>query len=74
MPAEKECRVKTTRISEEWQSDASYFFVRGWGWYYLISVLDDCSRFILAWDLQPDMTAPWISEVVQQAVPLPVGV
>lgn len=30
-PAEKECRVKTTRINEQWQSDASYFFVRGWG-------------------------------------------
>ncbi len=41
-------RVKTTRPNEKWQSDASYFFVVGWGWYYLISVLDDYSRFILA--------------------------
>ena len=40
----------------------------GWGWYYLISVLDDYSRFILAWDLKGDMTAQSISEVVQQAV------
>jgi putative transposase len=39
-----------------------------WGWYYLISVLDDYSRFILAWDLKRDMTARSISEVVQQAV------
>jgi putative transposase len=39
-----------------------------WGWYYLISVLDDYSRFILAWDLKRDMTAQSISEVVQQAV------
>jgi len=60
--------VKTTRINEQWQSDASYFFVVGWGWYYLISVLDDYSRFILAWDLKLDMTAESISEVVQQAV------
>jgi len=67
-PAGKEYRVKTTRINEQWQSDASYFFVVGWGWYYLISVLDDYSRFILAWDLKPDMTAQSISEVVQQAV------
>ena len=67
-PAGKEYRVKTTHINEQWQSDASYFFVVGWGWYYLISVLDDYSRFILAWDLKGDMTAESISEVVQQAV------
>lgn len=67
-PAGKEYLVKTTRPNEQWQSDASYFFVVGWGWYYLISVLDDYSRFILAWDLKPDMTAESISEVVQQAV------
>jgi RNA-directed DNA polymerase len=42
--------------------------VVGWGWYYLISVLDDYSWFILAWDLESDMTAQSISEVVQQAV------
>jgi putative transposase len=60
--------VKTTRSNEQWQSDASYFFVVGWGWYYLISVLDDYSRYILAWDLKLDMTAESISEVVQQAV------
>ncbi len=35
-PAGKEYRVKTTRPNEQWQSDASYFFVVGWGWYYLI--------------------------------------
>jgi len=67
-PAGKEYQVKTTRINEQWQSDASYFFVVGWGWYYLISVLDDYSRFILAWDLKLDTTAQSISEVVQQAV------
>jgi transposase InsO family protein len=67
-PAGKEYHVKTTRINEQWQSDASYFFVVGWGWYYLISVLDDYSRFILAWDLKRDMTAESIGEVVQQAV------
>jgi putative transposase len=60
--------VKTTCINEPWQSDASYFFVVGWGWYYLISVLDDYSRFILAWDLKLDMTAESISAVGQQAV------
>jgi putative transposase len=67
-PAGQEYQVKTTRINEQRRSDASSFFVVGWGWYYLISVLDDYSRFILVWDLKPDMTAQSISEVVQQAV------
>jgi transposase InsO family protein len=67
-PAGKEYRVKTTRINEQWQSDASYFFVVSWGWYYLISVLDDFSRMILAWDLMMDMTAESIGEIVEQAV------
>ena len=67
-PAGPEYRVKTTRPNEQWQSDASYFFVVGWGWYYLISVLDDYSRFILAGDLKAEQTAEAISEVVQQAV------
>jgi len=67
-PAGKEYRIKTTRVNEQWQSDASYFFVVGWGWYYLISVLDDYSRMILAWELKTDMTAESISDVVEQAV------
>jgi hypothetical protein len=39
--------------------------VVGWGWYYLISVLHDYSRLILAWDLKPDMTADSFSDVVE---------
>jgi Integrase core domain len=42
--------------------------VVGWGWYYSIEVLDDYSRFVLASDLKPDMTADSISDVVEQAV------
>ncbi len=67
-PAGPEYRVKPHRVNEQWQSDATYFFVVGWGWYYLVSVLDDYSRFILAWDLKTDLTAQSFSEVVQQAV------
>jgi len=33
-----------------------------------VTVLDDYSRFILAWRLQPDMTAGSLIEVVQEAV------
>jgi putative transposase len=68
LPAGKEYCVKTTRGNEPWQSDASYFPLVGWGWYYLISVLDDSSRMILAWEWKTDRTAESISDVVEQAV------
>jgi transposase InsO family protein len=51
-----------------WATDASYFRVIGWGYYYLVTVLDDYSRFILAWKLQKDMAANSLIEVVQDAV------
>ena len=38
--------------------------------YYLVTVMDDFSRFILAWRLQRDMTADSFIEVVQDAVDL----
>ena len=40
-----------------WATDASYFRVVGWGYYYMVTVMDDYSRSILAWKLQLDMTS-----------------
>ena len=47
-PASDEYRVKTSGPNEQWQTDATYLLVKNWGWYYMISVLDDYSRKILA--------------------------
>ena len=66
-PASSEYRVKTTRPNEQWQTDATYLLVKNWGWYYLISVLDDFSRRILAWRLQSAMTAGDFSDVIEAA-------
>ena len=67
-PASSEYRVKTTAPNEQWQTDATYLLVKNWGWYYMISVLDDYSRKILAWRLQRTMDAGAFSEVVEQAI------
>ena len=67
-PAGDEYRVKTGRPHQLWATDASYFRVAGWGYYYMVSVMDDYSRFILAWRLQVDMTSPSLIDVVQDAV------
>jgi putative transposase len=50
-----------------WATDASYFRVVGWGYYYLVTVMDDYSRSILACKVQMDMTSDSLIEVVQDA-------
>jgi len=66
--AGKEYHRKTTGPHQMWATDASYFRVVGWGYYYLVTVMDDYSRFILAQKLQRDMTSDSFIEVVQEAV------
>jgi putative transposase len=66
--AGKEYHTKTTRPHQLWATDASYFRVVGWGYYYLVTVMDDYSRFILAWKLQRDMSANSFIEVIQEAI------
>jgi transposase InsO family protein len=66
--AGKEYRCKTKRANEPWATDCSHIKVIDWGWYYLVTVMDDYSRFILAWELKSDMTSNSIIDVVQKAV------
>ena len=68
LAAGKEYHRKTTGPHQMWATDASYFRVVGWGYYYLVTVMDDYSRFILAHRLQRDMTSDSFIEVVQEAV------
>ena len=39
----------------------------GWGWYYLSTVLDDYSRYILAWTLRTSMQATDVMETLDLA-------
>lgn len=66
--AGKEFTHKTTGPHQLWATDASYFRVAGWGYYYMVTVLDDFSRFIIAWELKVDMTTASFIDVVQEAV------
>ncbi len=68
LKAGKEYHRKTTGPNQMLATDASYFKVIGWGYYYLMTVMDDFSRFILAHKLQRDMTSASFIEVVQEAV------
>jgi len=58
----------TRRIHELWQTDFTYFKVIGWGWYYLTSVMDDFSRYIIAWKLFTTMSTGDVKEVLDMAI------
>lgn len=66
-PAQKEYHTKPKEVNEQWQTDATYLHVQGWGWFYLISVLDDYSRKIISWKLQNSMTGEDFTEVIEDA-------
>jgi putative transposase len=64
-PAGKEFTHQTRRPNQLWQSDATPFFVPDWGYYWLVSVLDDYSRKILAWELVEDIQTPKESRLLR---------
>jgi putative transposase len=66
--ADKEYHRKTKRPNKLWATDCAHLKVFEWGWYYLVTVMDDYSRFILAWELKSDMAASSLIDVVQKAV------
>jgi putative transposase len=51
MKAADEFHDKTTAPNQLWQTDFTYLKVIGWGWFYLSTILDDFSRYIIAWKL-----------------------
>ena len=68
--AGKEYHRKTNKPNELWATDCAHLKVVDWGWYYLVTVMDDYSRFILAWEFKSDMASGSLIDVVQQAVDL----
>ena len=66
--AADEFRDKTTRPNEMWQTDFTYFKIIGWGWVYLSTVLDDFSRYIIAWKLCTTMRAEDVTDTLELAL------
>jgi transposase InsO family protein len=55
----------STAINQLWQTDFTCLKVIGWGWFYLSTVLDNYSRYILAWKLCSTMTARDLSNTLE---------
>ena len=58
----------TTAPNQLWQTDFTYLKVISWGWYYLSTVLDDYSRFILAWRLCTGMATRDVTDTLNAAL------
>lgn len=58
----------TKQVHELWQTDFTYFKVQRWGWYYLSTVLDDFSRYIIAWKLTTSMSTSDVQDTLLLAL------
>jgi putative transposase len=58
--------VQPLRPHEHWHVDVSYLNLAG-TFYYLCSVLDGCSRFIVHWEIRAAMTEVDVEQIIQRA-------
>ena len=68
MKAANEFRDKTTAINQLWQTDFTYFKIIGWGWFYLSTILDDYSRYVIAWKLCSTMKTTDVTDTLELAL------
>ena len=61
-------RRSHTAPNQLWQTDFTYLKVIGWGWFYLSTILDDYSRYIIAWKLCTTMRADDVAETLNLAL------
>jgi putative transposase len=66
--AADEFHTKTTAPNQLWQTDFTYLKVIGWGWFYLSTVLDDFSRYVIAWKLCTTMAADDVTATLELAL------
>ena len=65
--------VQPLRPHQHWHVDISYINIAG-TFYYLCSILDGCSRFIVHWEIREAMTETDVQTIIQRARELHPGV
>lgn len=66
--ADNEFKDKTNAPNEMWQTDFTYLKVIGWGWFYLSTILDDYSRYVIAWKLCTTMETRDVTDTLELAL------
>ena len=62
--AASEFKDKTTAINP----DFTYLKIIGWGWFYLSTILDDYSRYIISWKLCTNMRTQDVTDTLDLAL------
>ena len=70
MQAADKFQHPSTCVNELWQTDFTYFKIIGWGWYryYLSTILDDFSCYIIACRLCTSMSSSDVSDTLDDAL------
>ena len=68
MKAADEFKNKTTAPNQLWQTDFTHLKVTGWGSFYLSTILDDFSRYIIARKLCTTMKAEDVTDTLKLAL------
>ena len=68
MKAADKFQNPTTAVNQLWQTDFTYLKVVRWGWFFLSTVLDDFSRYIVAWKLCASMAASDVTDTLELAL------
>jgi len=68
LKAADEFKDKTSGINQMWQTDFTYMKIIGWGWYYLATILDDYSRYIVTWELCTSMRSEDVERIIDKAL------
>ena len=66
--AANEFHDKTAAPNQMWQTDFTYLKIIGWGWHYLSTILDDFSRYIIAWKLCTTMKTEDVTDTLELAL------
>ncbi len=68
MKAANEFKDKPSHPNEQWQTDFTYLKVLGWGWFYLSTILDDYSLYVISWKLYTAMKTSDITDTLDLAL------
>ena len=68
MKAADKFQNPTTAVNQLWQTDFTYIKIVGWGWFYLSTIMDDFSRYVIAWRLCKTMSAKDVSDTLRDAL------
>jgi putative transposase len=66
--AADESKERTTAPNQLWQTDFTYLKITGWGWFYLSTILDNFSRYIVAWKLCTTIKASDVTDTLTMAL------